>query len=324
MTAARPRIVFMGTPEFAVPSLQILVDHGYEIGAVITVPDKPAGRGQQMKESAVKQYARSIGVRILQPEKLKEPSFLGALKEIKPDLQVVVAFRMLPESVWSLPPLGTFNLHASLLPQYRGAAPINWAVINGDAATGVTTFMLQHEIDTGNILFQEEVHIGETDTAGDVHDRLMVLGAGLVLKTVQAIESRQVSPRRQEELISPESTLRPAPKIFREHCQIHWNNPGRQTYNLIRGLAPYPGAWCTMQDPQGKTFTLKVYASAFERKTHQFVPGTLVTNRKDYFAVAARDGFISLVSVQLEGKKRLPVDEFLRGLPEPDRWKMTS
>ncbi len=322
MTTARLRIVFMGTPEFAVPSLHILVDHGFEIGAVVTVPDKPAGRGQQMKESAVKQYARSMGLRILQPEKLKDPAFLGTLKDIKPDLQVVVAFRMLPEAVWSLPPLGTFNLHASLLPQYRGAAPINWAVINGDASTGVTTFMLQHEIDTGNILFQQEAPVGETDTAGDVHDRLMELGAGLVLKTVQAIESRQIKPRRQEELISPEMSIRPAPKIFREHCLIHWDNPGRQIYNLIRGLAPYPGAWCTLRDPQGKTSTLKVYASAFEMKAHRLVPGTLISNKKDNFAVAVRDGFISLASVQLEGKKRLPVDEFLRGLPDADQWKM--
>ncbi|MFN3316928.1 MAG: methionyl-tRNA formyltransferase, partial [Raineya sp.] len=234
------RIIFMGTPEFAVPSLQVLVENGYNIVGVVTAPDKPAGRGKQMQVSEVKQYALSQNLPILQPEKLKSPDFLAELQALKADLQVVVAFRMLPEVVWAMPPIGTFNLHASLLPKYRGAAPINWAIINGETETGVTTFFLQHEIDTGNIIFQEKEPISPTDTAGSLYQRLMHKGAKLVLKTVQTIEKGDVQTFPQVGEITH------APKIFRETCQIDWNKTSTEIYNFVRGLAPYPAAWTTL------------------------------------------------------------------------------
>ncbi len=298
------RIVFMGTPDFAVASLDILVKNGYDIVGVVTAPDKPAGRGQQLQQSAVKKYAVEHGLRVLQPEKLKAPGFLEELAALKPDLQIVVAFRMLPEVVWSLPPLGTFNLHGSLLPAYRGAAPINWAVINGETKTGVTTFFLQHEIDTGQIIYQAELPIGNTDTAGEVHDRMMLLGAELVLKTVKDIQQGNIKATPQDMA----GNYPHAPKIFREDCKIDWNQPTERIHNLIRGLSPYPAAWTELD---GKT--LKIYRASKETTSHNLATGTVETDGRTYFRFATPDGFILAEELQLEGKKRMGVKDFLAG-----------
>jgi len=305
------RIIFMGTPDFAVPSLKLLLENNYEVPAVVTAPDKPAGRGQKLQESAVKQFAFEHGLPILQPEKLKDPNFLETLHKLKPDLQVVVAFRMLPELVWSLPVHGTINLHASLLPEYRGAAPINWAIINGEKETGLTTFFLQQEIDTGKIILQEKVGILEKDSAGDLHDRLMQKGADLLLKTVQSIESGTTIPVSQNVLKNFE--FKSAPKIFRENCEIHWENSGKNIYNLIRGLSPYPGAWCRVKDESGKILVLKIYVSDFQKEAHHSKHSEILTDEKSFLRVAVPDGYIGLLSVQLEGKKRMNIEEFLRG-----------
>ena len=301
------RIIFMGTPEFAAVSLEKILEAGCEIAAVVTAPDKPAGRGQKISESAVKKYALSQNIPVLQPEKLKSPEFLEKLRSFKADLQVVVAFRMLPEIVWSMPPKGTINLHASLLPDYRGAAPINWAVINGEKETGVTTFFLQHEIDTGNILFAEKVSIGENDTAGIIHDKLMNTGAELLVKTVKAIASGDYTETPQNEIKA--EYLHHAPKIFKEDCLIDWSKPVEKVYNLIRGLSPYPTAFTTFQ---GKS--LKVFQAEKQFQNHEKVPGEYVTDGKSYLKFACPDGFISLKEVQIEGKKRMTAEEFLRGL----------
>lgn len=297
------RIVFMGTPEFAVPSLEILLQHGYDIPAVITAADKPGGRSG-LQESAVKKFALSHGLRVLQPEKLKNPEFLEELRALRADLQVVVAFRMLPEVVWNMPPLGTLNLHGSLLPKYRGAAPINWAIINGETETGVTTFLLRHEIDTGDVLFQEKIPIGENDTAGDIHDRMMVLGAQVVLRTVQAIERGEVRPLPQSDA---EATH--APKIFTETCRIDFTQPTARVHNFIRGLSPYPGAW-TMLD--GKTLkilqTLKTGPGAVA-----LPPGQFVSDGKNYLKISTLDGFVEVLELQMEGKRRMNVKDFLNG-----------
>lgn len=297
------RIVFMGTPEFAVPSLEILLQHGYDIPAVITAADKPGGRSG-LQESAVKKFALSHGLRVLQPEKLKNPEFLEELRALRADLQVVVAFRMLPEVVWNMPPLGTLNLHGSLLPKYRGAAPINWAIINGETETGVTTFLLRHEIDTGDVLFQEKIPIGENDTAGEVHDRMMVLGAQVVLRTVQAIERGEVRPLPQSDA---EATH--APKIFTETCRIDFTQPTARVHNFIRGLSPYPGAW-TMLD--GKTLkilqTLKTGPGAVA-----LPPGQFESDGKSYLKISTLDGFVEVLELQMEGKRRMNVKDFLNG-----------
>jgi len=300
------RIVFMGTPDFAVASLDILVQHGYNIVGVITAPDKPAGRGLQVQESAVKKYAVSKGLLVLQPEKLKNPEFLAELKALKADLQVVVAFRMLPEAVWNMPPMGTINVHASLLPNYRGAAPINWAIINGEKASGVTTFKLQHAIDTGDILFSESVNIGDDETAGELHDKLMQTGAGLLLKTVQAIAQNQVQEIPQAHL--PEADVKHAPKIFKENCQINWQQPLDNIYNLVRGLSPYPTAWTLLK---GKT--LKIFKAVKEHTTPKVAPGEISTDHKTYLKLAATDGYLVLQEIQLEGKKKMDIEAFLRG-----------
>ena len=307
------RIVYMGTPEFAVESLKRLVEGGYNVVGVITMPDKPMGRhGSVLQPSPVKAYAVSQGLKVLQPEKLKDEAFLEELRALRADLQIVVAFRMLPEAVWQMPPLGTFNLHASLLPQYRGAAPINWAVINGDTETGITTFFLKHEIDTGEIIDQVRVPIADTDNVGVVYDRLMMLGGDLVLKTVDAILAGNVKTIPQEMLSSTEP-LRPAPKIFKDTCRIDWTKGVKSVYDFIRGLSPYPAAWTELCEPDSSPVTMKIYESSKEFVEHTFAPGTILTDKKTYFKVASTDGFVHLLSVQLAGKKRMNVTDFLRG-----------
>ena len=302
------RIVFMGTPDFAVASLDALIKAGSDIVGVVTAPDKPAGRGQKLNESAVKQYAVANGLKVLQPEKLKSPEFLTELKALKADLQVVVAFRMLPEAVWTMPAKGTINLHASLLPQYRGAAPINWAIINGEKESGVTTFFLKHEIDTGDVLFTEKITLTGTETAGDLHDRLMNKGAGLLVKTVKAVESGRYHEHPQVQLLTGEE-LKHAPKIFKEDCKIDWLQPAEAVYNKIRGLSPIPTAYT---DLNGKL--LKIYASELLIDEPAIQPGGFLTDGKTFLKFAAKGGFISVKDIQLEGKKRMGIEDFLRGV----------
>ena len=305
-----PKIVFMGTPEFAVASLGALINAGYNIVGVVTAPDKPSGRGMQLNESAVKKYAQEKNLKILQPEKLKNPEFITELKSLKADLQVVVAFRMLPEIVWNMPPLGTINVHASLLPQYRGAAPINWAIINGEKETGVTTFKLQHEIDTGNILLQEKISIDENETVGELHDKLKELGAKLIVKTIQQIENGNIIEQSQQLSInSQQSTeLKHAPKIFTETCKIDWNKNAEDIYNLIRGLSPYPCAFTNLDDKM-----LKIYFGKKELCNHHFENGSVHTDGKKYLKFACANGFIHCTDIQLQGKKRMNAEDFLRG-----------
>lgn len=302
------KIIYMGTPDFAVEPLRRLVEAGKNIVAVVTMPDKPAGRGHKIQFSPVKEYALSVGLPILQPVNLKDPEFIEELRSYQADLQIVVAFRMLPEIVWNMPPLGTFNLHASLLPQYRGAAPINWAVINGETETGITTFFLQHEIDTGNIIMQEKINIAPDDNAGIVHDRLMMLGADLVLKTVNQIESGNITSIPQ-----PNGELKPAPKIFKETCRINFNATAEAVRNLVRGLAPYPAAWIELTDPSGNTTNMKIYEVSKELCTPSHPAGTLVCDGKKILKVAVLDGYIHLDQVQLAGKKRMPAADLMRG-----------
>lgn len=309
------RIVYMGTPDFAVESLKALVEGGYNVVGVITMPDKPAGRGHKIQYSPVKQYALEVGLPLLQPEKLKDELFLAELKALNADLQIVVAFRMLPEVVWNMPRLGTFNLHASLLPQYRGAAPINWAVINGDTETGITTFFLTHEIDTGRIIKQEKVAIEESDNAGIVHDKLMELGARLVVKTVDAILDGSIESVEQSNFYSDESVLKAAPKIFKETCLLDWGLSPKQVYDFVRGLSPYPAAWTELLYPDGKIVSTKVFEVAYRNEHHELVLGTIVTDGKNYVDVAINGGFVSLLEIQQAGKKRMDVKDFLRGFP---------
>ena len=302
----------MGTPDFAVESLRCLVEGGYNVVGVITMPDKPAGRGQKVQFSPVKQYALEQGLPLLQPERLKDEAFIEALRAWQADLQIVVAFRMLPQVVWDMPRLGTFNLHASLLPQYRGAAPINWAVMNGDTETGITTFFLQHEIDTGEVIQQVKVPIAETDNVGIVHDKLMMLGGKLVVETVDAILNGSVKSIPQEEM-AVVGELKPAPKIFKETCRIDWTRSAKQVYDFIRGLSPYPAAWTELHQPEGDALTLKVFESERFEKAHNNPVGTIDTDGKNYLHVAVSDGWIAIKSLQLPGKKRLKTDEVLRG-----------
>jgi methionyl-tRNA formyltransferase len=315
------RIVFMGTPEFAVASLDILVKNNYNVVGVVTVPDKPAGRGQQLQRSAVKKYATEKKLHVLQPEKLKAEEFLAQLRALKADLQIVVAFRMLPEVVWSMPRLGTFNLHGSLLPQYRGAAPINRAIMNGDTETGVSTFFLQQEIDTGKIIFREQTPIGENETAGEVHDRLMIIGASLVLKTVKAIERNDYPQTDQSELIARGEKEKHAPKIFKEDCKINWQAPLKEIHDHIRGLSPYPAAFTDLISGDNKTYSLKIFQAEREDAAHQFPIGSILTDSKTYLKVAVKDGFLKISDLQLAGKKRMPVNEFLRGFQISKDWK---
>lgn len=301
------RIIFMGTPDFAVASLDALVRAGFNIVAVVTAPDKPAGRGLQLQQSAVKQYAVAQNLNVLQPEKLKNPDFIAQLQELKADLQIVVAFRMLPEIVWNMPPLGTINLHGSLLPQYRGAAPINWAVINGEKETGVTTFKLKHEIDTGNILLQDRFSIGPDETAGEVHDRMKIIGANLLVKTIQQLEQGSLKEQAQDEIIGTAS-IKHAPKIFTDTCKIDWHKSFTEIHNLIRGLSPYPGALTSLD---GKV--LKIFGSKKIADPVQDIPGTMQTDGKTYLRFSCADGYIDVLNLQLEGKKRMTTSEFLRG-----------
>ena len=308
------RIVYMGTPEFAVESLKRLVEGGYNVVGVITMPDKPMGRhGSVLQASPVKQYAVSQGLKVLQPEKLKDEAFLEELRALQADLQIVVAFRMLPEVVWNMPPMGTFNLHAALLPQYRGAAPINWAVINGDTETGITTFFLKHEIDTGDIIQQVRVPIADTDNVEIVYDKLMMLGGDLVLETVDAILAGTIHPIPQDELIMPETELRPAPKIFKETCRIDWNIGVKRVYDFVRGLSPYPAAWTELVMPEGGRQVVKIYETEKLFASHSLPVGQVDTDGKTYFRIAVPDGYVNLITLQLAGKKRMAVADFLRG-----------
>ena len=319
------KIVFMGTPDFAVESLRALVEGGYNIVGVITMPDKPIGRhGSVLQPSAVKQYAVSQGLPVLQPEKLKDESFINDLSALNADLQIVVAFRMLPEVVWDMPCFGTFNLHASLLPQYRGAAPINWAIINGEKETGVTTFFLTHEIDTGRIIRQERTSIAETDDAETVHDTLMTTGAKLVTETVDLLIENEgnIETIPQENLYNNVGELRPAPKIFKETCRINWKQPVDRIHDFIRGLSPYPAAWTEILNPKGERMSLKIFQTEKLFKEHNFDTGTIHTNGKNDLHIAVSGGFICLKSLQLAGKKRLPINEFLNGVKIDNDWRV--
>lgn len=312
------RIVYMGTPDFAVESLKRLVENGYHVVGVITMPDKPAGRGHKIQFSPVKQYALSQGLPLLQPEKLKDEQFLADLRAWNADLQIVVAFRMLPEVVWNMPRLGTFNLHASLLPQYRGAAPINWAIINGDTTTGATTFFLSHAIDTGRIIMQRSLPIAPNDNAGTIHDKLMVMGAEMVTDTVDAILDDNVSCIEQESLMT-DVALRPAPKIFKEDCRIDWSRSAREIHNFVRGLSPYPTAWCEWKDDTGTYSPIKIFETEIKETSNDNRPaGTITTDGKSYLEIRCGQDALRIVSLQLPGKKKLPVAELLRGFPMND------
>lgn len=313
------RIVFMGTPEFAVGSLAAMVNNGFHIVGVVTTPDKPAGRGLKLQEPAVKQFARALNVPILQPEKLKDPDFIEQLRNLKADLQVVVAFRMLPEIVWAMPRLGTINLHASLLPHYRGAAPINHAIIHGDTETGITTFFIEKEIDTGKIIFNARVPIAENENAGQLHDKLKEAGGLLLVKTLRAIEAGDYPQTDQRELLKKNEIPKLAPKIFKEDCKINWNKPVDQIYNLIRGVSPYPAAWSAFISKTADfRVTFKIYQSEKETGNHPYTPGEIVSDSKKYLKIAVHGGFIHITSLQVEGKKRLGAEEFLRGFKLSD------
>jgi methionyl-tRNA formyltransferase len=307
------RIVFMGTPDFAVATLRMLVEGGYAVVGVVTMPDKPMGKHQSLLQaSPVKQYALAQGLPLLQPDKLKSPEFIEQLRAWNPTLQIVVAFRMLPEIVWNLPSLGTINLHASLLPQYRGAAPINHVLMNGEKETGVTTFFLSHEIDTGRILLRERIPIADTDNAGVLHDRLMLLGARLVDATLDALRANALRPIPQSELTTNDE-LRPAPKIFKDTCCIDWNQSTATIYNFVRGLSPFPGAWTDLRTADGDTLSLKIFETEKVFQPHALLPGTIASDGKTQFDVATSDGFLRLITLQQAGKKRMAIADFLRG-----------
>lgn len=311
------RIVFMGTPDFAVESLRCLVEGGYNVVGVVTMPDKAVGRHQSERTaSPVKQYAAAQGLPVLQPEKLKDPAFLDELRALRADLQIVVAFRMLPEAVWAMPRLGTFNLHASLLPQYRGAAPINWAVINGETETGVTTFFLRHAIDTGDIIRQVHIPIADTDTAGDVHDRLMHIGGRLVVETVDSILDGTATAVPQSSVDAP-AELQPAPKIFKDTCRIDWSRGVKAVYNFVRGLSPYPTAWTELHNGE-KTLTLKIFATEKHFCTPSSAVGEVECDGQELFKIATTDGYLTVTELQLAGKRRMNVKDFLRGFHVAD------
>ncbi len=309
------RIVFMGTPEMAVASLEKILQSGYRVVAVVTAPDKPAGRGRKIAASAVKKFAMENGIKVLQPDNLKSPEFTDQLKSEKPDVMVVVAFRMLPKEVWKLSTKGTFNLHASLLPQYRGAAPINRAIMNGETKTGVTTFFLDEKIDTGKIIDKRETSIGDRETAGELHDRLKVLGAGLVVDTLEMIRNENVETTDQEKLIAQTNReqLKKAPKIFKEDCKIDWNNDVKDVFNHIRGLNPYPGAFTEIHEGKDEPFILKIFECNYEYAQSATLPGELLTDNKNYLKMACRNGFIDIKSLQAAGKRRMSTVDFLRG-----------
>ncbi len=306
------RIVYMGTPDFAVYPLKLLVENGYNVVGVVTMPDKKAGRGQKLFQSPVKIYAKEHEIPILQPEKLKDEAFLHELKNLNPQLGIVVAFRMLPEEVWALPEMGTFNLHASLLPDYRGAAPINWALMNGDKQTGVTTFLLDKQMDTGDILLKKEIDINPEDNAGSLHDKLMWAGGQLVLDSIQLLVNGNVKPLPQTGIT--DTLMRPAPKIFKEDCKIDWSKPMICIHNKVRGLSPYPAAWTDFDGAYGEQISMKIFSTEMEPCSHELAPGAVVCDGKKVLKIACSDGFIHLLEVQLAGKKRMDTKALLNGV----------
>lgn len=315
----------MGTPEFAVPSLATLVKNNFNVVAVVTAPDKPAGRGRKITHSPVKKYALENQIPVLQPSRLKDPEFIEKISSYEADLQIVVAFRMLPEVIWKMPPMGTFNLHASLLPQYRGAAPINWAVINGETETGVTTFYIDEKIDTGRILLSEKVNIGNSETAGELHDQLMYKGSELVLITVKLILDGRVAPKLQNGFIASQDILKPAPKIFKEDTLIHWGKSKNDVYNLIRGLSPYPGAYTKLTNPGNESWQLKIFNTEslvdhLENNIKNLSPGRILTDNKTFLFIGCEDGFLAIKELQLEGKRRMNIADFLMGFSISDKW----
>lgn len=318
MNAKDLRIVFMGTPEFAVPSLKALVEGGYNVVAVVTTPDKPAGRGRQLHESDVKIAARELGLPILQPEKLRDEEFVATMEALKPDLGIVIAFRMLPEVIWAMSRLGTFNLHASLLPEYRGAAPINWAIINGEKETGVTTFLLNHEIDKGAIIGQLREEIMPEDTIGTLYDRLMNKGVGLVLETVEKLAAGDIKPIEQQHI--DESTLKPAPKIFKEDCLVDWSMSGRRIVDFVRGLSPYPAAWSRLVR-EGEELTVKIFRTSFQEAAHSEPIGTIRTDWREELEVACSDGWIRIHELQVAGKRRMTTHDLLLGFRQIESYE---
>lgn len=316
------RIVFMGTPEFAVASLEALIDAGFDVVGVVTSPDKPAGRGKKLNQSEVKTFALKKGLKVLQPTNLKSTGFIDELRSLNANLGIVVAFRMLPEAVWAMPELGTFNLHASLLPNYRGAAPINHAIINGEKVTGVTSFFLKHDIDTGEVIFREKVLIYPTETAGELHDRLMKTGAELVVKTTKAIQENNYPQISQSSLIAANEVIKPAPKIFKDDCRINWINNANQIYNFIRGLSPYPGAFGHLINSEDERFQVKIFKSTPKICRHNFRPGDIEIIGKDGFAVWVNDGKICIDELQMEGKKRMQTRDFLNGFHLAEKWRV--
>ncbi len=314
----------MGTPGFAVAPLQAILESGYKVAAVVTVPDKPAGRGQTLHQSAVKKYALEKGLPVLQPENLKSPGFIEQLQSFDANLQVVVAFRMLPQVIWSMPPLGTFNLHASLLPQYRGAAPINWAIINGETETGVTTFFLDEKIDTGKIILQEKVQILPQDNLEILYVKLMHSGSELVVKTLKSIENGTISPLDQHQFYSSEISLKTAPKIFKNDCEINWNTTSEQIHNLVRGLNPVPGAFTSLISSEGKVLNLKIFKTRPQKDKKNGLPGDIQTDCSTFLEILTSDGSILIDELQLEGKKRMLTSDFLRGFAKIDDWKLLS
>jgi len=314
------RVIFYGTPDFAVATLDAIYRHGFEVAAVVTAPDKPAGRGRKLKPSPVKQYAMERDIPVLQPPNLKAEAFISELKKLAPDVQVVVAFRMLPEVVWSLPPKGTFNIHASLLPQYRGAAPINHAIINGETETGVTSFFLQKEIDTGHIIAQKKVTINENDNAGTLHDKLMKQGADLAVETLRQIQNNQVKEIPQSAIIKPNETLKKAPKIFKDDCKINWDQPAKAVYDFIRGLSPHPGSFTYLSDNKSVKKMIKIYDASLKYNFNVYENHSLLTDGKNYLQIVCRDGAIKIKEIQMEGKKRMEIHEFLKGFPIDEKW----
>lgn len=321
---SRLRIVFMGTPGFAVPSLLYLLDAGYHVVAIVTAPDKPAGRGLQLQSSEIKKVAVERNIPVLQPENLKDAEFEQTYQALQPDLNIVVAFRMLPEIIWRYPRFGTFNLHASLLPQYRGAAPINWAIIHGEKQTGLTTFFIDKEIDTGQIILQQNIAIGDAETAGELHDRMMIKGAEMVVKTVDLIENQQISLIDQSQIIEKQNIeLIPAPKITKAHCRINWSMSLRQIYNLIRGLSPHPSAFTTLIDKMGNQNPIKIYRCRIEEFDNPLPPRLIETDNKYYLAIHHPEGRLIIEELQWPGRKRLKIEEFLRGFTLlTDDWRI--
>ncbi len=316
------RIVFMGTPDFAVPSLKAIIEAGHNVVGVITSPDKPAGRGKKIKFSAIKTFALQHQLPVLQPDRLKNPGFLSQLQNLSADLQVVVAFRMLPEQVWNMPPLGTINLHASLLPQYRGAAPINHAIINGEKETGLTTFILDKEIDTGKILLQTKIKIGDNENAGSLHDRMMLVGAELLTETIEKIRTGKAKPIEQDKL-QVKLPLKKAPKIFKEDCKINWNQESETLHNFIRGLSPFPGAYSYLISPEGDKLMMKIYQAKPENNKNMdnLTPGSIQTDGKNYFFVKTKTNLLELNSIQIAGRKRMNTPDLLRGFTINNNWK---